>query len=245
MLTSGLNILKEPAAKPNRLVFTVQPFSAFFARAARLWSGPRRIVNGICMSIYPATVNIPVPDALDLILSRRSGSAKAMTGPGPNEEQLQRILAAGVRVPDHGKLTPWRFIVFEGDGRKRMGAILAEVAAAAPDISPERIEQERGRFLRAPVVVGVVSKVREQIPTPMWEQELSAGAVCMNILTASHAMGFVANWITEWCAYHPKVLEKIGLRPTERIAGFIYIGQPGAALEDRPRPPVGAITTHF
>src|ERR1051326_3442313 len=197
------------------------------------------------MSHYPASVNIPVPDALDLILSRGSGSAKAMKGPGPNPEQLQRILASGIRVPDHGKLNPWRFIVFEGDGRKRMGAILAEVAGAAPDISPERIEQERGRFLRAPVVIGVVSRVREQIPTPVWEQELSAGAVCMNILTAAHAMGFVANWITEWCAYHPKVLEKIGIRPTERIAGFIYIGQPVEALEDRPRPQVEAITTHF
>jgi nitroreductase len=197
------------------------------------------------MSHYPAAVNIPAPNALDLILSRRSGSAKAMKGPGPNAEQLQRILAAGVRVPDHGKLAPWRFIVFEGDGRKRMGAILAEVASGAPDVSPERIEQERGRFLRAPVVVGVVSRVREQIPTPVWEQELSAGAVCMNILMAAHAMGFVANWITEWCAYHPRVLEKIGVRPTERIAGFIYIGQPADALEDRPRPPVEAITTRF
>jgi len=168
-----------------------------------------------------------------------------MKGPGPNAEQLQTILASGVRVPDHGKLAPWRFIVFEGEGRKRMGAILAEIVSGAPDMSPDRIEQERGRFLRAPVVVGVVSRTREQIPVPVWEQELSAGAVCMNILTAAHAMGFVANWITEWCAYHPKVLEKIGLRATERIAGFIYIGQPGVALEDRPRPQVEAITTRF
>jgi len=197
------------------------------------------------MPDYPATQNIQVPNALDLILSRRSGSAKAMKGPGPNAEQLHRILAAGVRVPDHGKLAPWRFIIFEGDGRTRMGALLAEVAAGAPDISPERLEQERARFLRAPTVVGVVSRLREQIPIPVWEQELSAGAVCMNIVTASHAMGFVANWITEWCAYHPKVLEKIGVRPTERIAGYIYIGQSAAQLEDRPRPAVDSITTRF
>jgi len=197
------------------------------------------------MSDYPATVNIPVPNAMNLILSRRSGSAKAMTGPGPNPEQLRLIMAAGVRVPDHGKLTPWRYILFEGDARARMGAILAETVSSVPDISAERIEMERNRFMRAPVVIGVVSRVREQIPTPVWEQELSAGAVCMNLLTAAHAMGFVANWITEWYAYHPKVMEKIGLKATERIAGFVYIGQSAATLEDRPRPSVDSITTRF
>ena len=194
---------------------------------------------------YPARLNKEVPDALDLLLSRRSGSAKAMTGPGPDAAQLRLILAAAVRVPDHGKLAPWRFILFEGDGRERMGAILAEIVTGAPDISAERIQQERARFLRAPVVIGVVSRIREQIPTPVWEQELSAGAVCMNILMAAHAMGFVANWVTEWCAYHPKVLQKIGLKPTERIAGYIYVGHPADALEDRPRPAVEAITTRF
>lgn len=196
-------------------------------------------------SPYPANLNIPVPETLDLLLSRRSGSAKTMTGPGPGAEQLSRILSAGVRVPDHGKLTPWRFILFEGEGRARMGAILAECIAGERDGTPERIEQERGRFLRAPVVVAVVSRVREQIPIPAWEQELSSGAVCMNIVIAAHAMGFVANWVTEWCAYHPKVLEKLGLKPTERVAGYIYIGQPAIALEDRPRPPLDSITTRF
>jgi nitroreductase len=197
------------------------------------------------MSDYSTKLNIPVPETFDLLLSRRSGSAKAMKGPGPSPEQLRRILASAVRVPDHGKLTPWRFILFEGEGRERMGAILAETAAGAPDVSPERIEQERNRFMRAPVVVGVVSRVREQIPIPVWEQELSAGAVCMTMVIAAHAMGFVANWITEWCAYHPKVLERIGLKSTERIAGYIYIGHPAATLEDRPRPAPEAIASWF
>lgn len=197
------------------------------------------------MSDYPATLNIPVPNALDLIMSRRSGSAKAMKGPGPDPDQLRSILAAGIRVPDHGKLAPWRFIVFEGEGRTRMGAILAEVVAGTPDASAERITQERNRFLRAPVVVAVVSRTREQMPIPLWEQELSAGAVCMNMLTAAHAMGFVANWLTEWCAYHPRVMDKMGLKVTERVAGFIYLGHPVDALEDRPRPKVEAITTRF
>lgn len=190
-------------------------------------------------------LNISVPQTLDFLLSRRSGSAKAMKGPGPGAAELDRILAAGVRVPDHGKLTPWRFIVFEGEGRRRMGDILAAVAAGERDVSPERVALERERFMRAPVVVGVVSRVREQIPIPMWEQQLSAGAVCMSIVIAAHAAGYVANWITEWCAYHPAVLERIGLRPIERIAGFIYIGQPADPLEDRPRPDIHAITTRF
>jgi len=197
------------------------------------------------MSDYSPTLNLPAPEALDLLLSRRSGSAKAMKGPGPNSTELRRILAAGVRVPDHGKLTPWRFIIFEGEGRARMGDILGEAVAAERDSSPERVEQERNRFMRAPVIIGVVSRVREQIAIPVWEQQLSAGAACMTMVIAAHAMGFVANWITEWCAYHPKVLERIGLKPTERIAGFIYIGHPVDPLEDRPRPPLESITTRF
>ncbi len=168
-----------------------------------------------------------------------------MKGPGPSATELRRILAAGVRVPDHGKLTPWRFIIFEGEGRARMGEILAECIASERDSSPERIEQERNRFMRAPVVIGVVSHAREQIPIPVWEQQLSAGAACMTMVLAAHAMGFVANWITEWYAYHPKVLERIGLKPTERIAGFIYIGHPVDPLEDRPRPALESIITRF
>jgi nitroreductase len=199
----------------------------------------------ISMSESSPNLNIAVPQTLDLLLSRRSGSAKAMKGPGPDSDQLRRILTAGVRVPDHGKLTPWRFILFEGEGRARMGAILGETIAGERESSPERIEQERGRFLRAPVVVGVVSRAREQIPIPLWEQELSAGAVCMTIVIAAHALGFQANWITEWCAYHPKVLERIGLKPAERIAGYIYIGHAADPLEDRPRPPADSITTRF
>lgn len=190
-------------------------------------------------------LNVPVPETFDLLLSRRSGSAKAMKGPGPTPAELDRILSAGVRVPDHGKLRPWRFIVFEGEGRNRMGEILGSVISGERDSSPERIAQERGRFLRAPVVIAVVSRVREQIPIPVWEQQLSAGAVCMSIVIGAHALGYVASWITEWCAYHPAVLEQIGLKPTERIAGYIYIGHPADALEDRPRPDIHTISTRF
>jgi nitroreductase len=188
--------------------------------------------------------NLPAPDAIDLLLSRRSGSAKAMEKPGPSEKQLAEILKAGARVPDHGKLFPWRFIVFEDKGRERFGDILAEILEAEDERS-KQIEEERGRFLRAPLVIGVISAAREQIKIPVWEQELSAGAVCQNILVAAHALGFVGNWLTEWYAYHPKVKEKLGLKPGERVAGFIYIGTSSVELEERPRPDMEKIVSYF
>jgi nitroreductase len=193
-----------------------------------------------------ALLNQPASRCLDLLLSRRSGSAKAMTGPGPSPDQLQQILTCGARVPDHGKLAPWRFIVFEGEGRARMGDVLAEaVRATEPDASPERMALERNRFLRAPVVIGVVSRVREGIAIPEWEQILSAGACCMSIVIAAHALGFVANWITEWGAYHPLVRERLGLHSGEHVAGFIYIGRPAAPLVERLRPNLDSLISKF
>ena len=188
--------------------------------------------------------NHPSPSTLDLLLSRRSGSAKAMTGPGPSKKQLADILQAGARAPDHGKLFPWRFIVFEGNGRERMGDILAEVMEAEGE-RDKQVEEERSRFLRAPLVIGVISHARELHKIPVWEQELSAGAVCQNILIAATACGFVANWLTEWYAFHPVVKEKMGLKPGERVAGFIYIGKAKDELEERPRPEMDKIVTRF
>lgn len=182
-------------------------------------------------------LNIVVPRTLDLLQSRKSGSAKRMKGPGPSAEQLRTLIACASRVPDHGKLTPWRFVVFEGDARAAFGEVLVRaLKSSEPDASEERIAQERGRFLRAPTIVAVVSRVREGIPIPEWEQVLSAGAVCQTLCIAAHAMGFVANWITEWCAYHPEVREEMGLKSGERIAGFIYLGHPAEPVTDRPRP---------
>src|SRR5476649_2925564 len=116
--------------------------------------------------VTPA-LNHPAPVALDLLLSRRSGSAKAMTAPGPTPSQVDQLLTAAARTPDHGKLFPWRFILFEGDARRRMGQVLVEcLARAEPQASAERVETERQRFLRAPIVIGVVSRVREAIAIP-------------------------------------------------------------------------------
>ena len=193
---------------------------------------------------HKQSFNHPAPKTIDLLLSRRSGSAKAMKEPGPSKKHLAQILQAGARAPDHGKLFPWRFIVFEGKGRDRAGDILAEVMQAEGERS-KQVEEERGRFLRAPVVIGVVSAAREQHKIPVWEQELSAGAVCQNILIAATALGFVANWISEWYAYHPVVKEKLGLKAGERMAGFIYIGTAKEELEERPRPDLEKIVTTF
>jgi nitroreductase len=188
--------------------------------------------------------NHPAPKTLDLLLSRRSGSAKAMKEPGPSKRQLAEILKAGARAPDHGKLFPWRLIVFEGKGREKAGDILAEVKQAEGE-RDKQVEEERLRFLRAPLVIGVISSAREQHKIPVWEQELSAGAVCQNILVAVTATGFVGNWVTEWYAYHPVVKARLGLNPGERVAGFIYIGTAKDELEERPRPEMDGIVTVF
>ena len=188
--------------------------------------------------------NRPAPAAIDLLLSRRSGSAKAMGKPGPTQKEIAEILQAGARVPDHGKLFPWRFIVFEGKGRERFGDILGAVLEAEGERA-KLVEEERQRFLRAPVVIGVISSARELIKIPVWEQELSAGAVCQNILIAAHALGYVGNWLTEWYAYHPVVKDRLGLKTGERVAGFIYIGTAKDALEERPRPDMEKIVSLF
>jgi len=184
------------------------------------------------------------PTVLDLLLNRRSGAARALTGPGPSKEQLADILKAGARVPDHGKLFPWRFILFEGEGRERFADILVNTLAQ-DGVPPAQTDEWRTRVTAAPVIIGVVSSARELIKIPVWEQELSAGAVCQNLLIAAHSLGFVANWLTEWYAYHPVVKQKIGLKTGERMAGFIYIGTPRQELEERVRPDMSQIVTRF
>lgn len=191
-------------------------------------------------------LNVSAPQTLDLLLSRRSGSAKAMKGPGPSPEQVRTLITCASRVPDHGKLAPWRFIVFEGEARQRFGDRLVEaLKESEPGASGERVAQEQNRLMRAPLVIAVVSRVRPNIPIPEWEQVLSAGASCQTLLIAAHAMGFVASWITEWYAYDRHVTEAMGLQDGERVAGFVYVGQPADALVDRPRPALDTIISYF
>lgn len=190
--------------------------------------------------------NRPTPGLIDFLLTRRSGSAKAMEGPGPSESELRTILTAAARVPDHGKIFPWRLIVFQGNARLRAGEMFADcLRQNEPDAGEVRLEIEQRRFTRAPIVVGVVSRVTQGLAIPEWEQELSAGAVCQTMLIASVALGYIASWLTEWPAYDAGVRKRFGLADNERIAGFIYIGKPAAPLKERARPVLDDIVTMF
>jgi nitroreductase len=187
-----------------------------------------------------------VPDAIDLLKTRRSIKPREMGGPGPSPAELETILTIGARVPDHGKLAPWRFIVFEADARSRAGEVIANVFARKnPNATAAEIDVEKRRLNDAPLVIGVVSFTRPHPKVPPWEQELSAGASAMNIVTAATALGYGACWLTGWFAFDRDVLDGLGLKADEKLAGFIHIGTPGRPSEDRPRPALSDIVTRF
>lgn len=186
-------------------------------------------------SIARPTHNQPV---LDFLSNRRSNLAKAMTGPGPDDAQLMTILEIGTRVPDHRKLAPWKLIVFKGETRRFFGRNIAEVYHADnPTHSDDRIAFESARFMRAPLVIAVISAPKNcKRGTPVWEQQMSAGAVCMNLCMAAQSLGFGAQWLTEWYAYDPRIQAVLGMKGGERVAGFIHIGTPTEDALARPRP---------
>ncbi|WP_419911677.1 nitroreductase family protein [Hoeflea sp.] len=176
--------------------------------------------------------------------TRRTIPANVMSEPGPDRNTIQKMLALATRVPDHGKLAPWRFVVFTGSARARVGASLEEIALQKePDMPAERRAQEETRMTRAPVVIAVVSTAAQHPKIPEWEQVLSAGAVCLNLFMAANAFGFAANWLTEWMSYDADALEVLGVRPGERIAGMLHIGTPTMPPSERPRPDVDTLTT--
>lgn len=184
---------------------------------------------------------------LDLLKSRRSLKPDLMVEPGPSAAELDVLLTIASRVPDHKKLVPWRFIVFSGDARARFGEKIAQACEAedAMPPSPIRLETERKRFMRAPIVIAVISRVLDKPGAPEWEQILSAGASAMNLCIAANAMGYATCWLTEWIAYSPRVRVALGLAANERVAGFVYIGSASAKPEERPRPPLADIVTHW
>ena len=195
------------------------------------------------MSIPKTTPTSPITEAL---LTRRSVLAKDMKGPGPSEEELNTILSAAHRVPDHGKIGPWRFIIFQNEARSEFGRHLADIFANDnPDASEKLIEFERDRFNRAPLVLAVVSSPDVEHKVPVWEQELSAGAACQNILLAANAMGYGAQWLTEWYAYNADVNAALGLEKHERIAGFIYVGSFENPPSERNRPSLEDRVEHW
>jgi len=184
-------------------------------------------------------------DVLEFLMKRRSVLAKNLGDPGPNASEISNILRVAARVPDHKKLVPWRFITFQGDSRTRFGEILADACAIEEDMdpSPDRLEIERNRFTRAPLVIAAIARLNARPAVPEWEQVLSTGAACQNLTLAANAYGYSSQWITEWYAYSPNVAKALKLEDNERVAGFIYIGTAQEPPSERPRPDMDDIVT--
>ena len=178
---------------------------------------------------------------LALLQTRRSGRPREMVAPGPSEAELGTILEIAARTPDHGKLFPWRFVVVGDDQRDALEGLLLE---ALPEHDPNATEAHRDKARefahQAPALVVLVSATTPGHKIPEWEQELSAGAAAMNLLTATHALGYVGGWITGWAAYSERVRAAF-CAPGERIAGFLFLGSPGRPLEERPRAPLATV----
>ena len=196
----------------------------------------------ICRNAAEAKMN----DCLNLLQTRRSVAPPSLGEPGPSPAELETLLTIAARVPDHGRLTPWRFLVIEGEARHRVGeAIAAAFLADNPGAEASRVAAERERLARAPLVIGVVSRARPHVKIPEWEQVLSAGAVAMTLVIAANAMGYGTSWLTEWFAFDRRVLDGLGVEPDERMAGFVHIGRPQERPLDRPRPALADVVTRI
>lgn len=182
---------------------------------------------------------------LSLLETRRSGRPREMIAPGPSEEEMERILTIAARTPDHGKLFPWRFVTVARDQRDTLAELLAR---ALPEHDPHALPAHYAKALefahQAPNLVVVVSAPILDHKIPLWEQQLSSGAAAMNLLLAAHAFGYVGGWITGWAAYSERVRAAF-CGPGERIAGFVFLGTPGAELEERPRAPLATVARRW
>jgi nitroreductase len=182
----------------------------------------------------------------DYLLNRRSVGIAFLAEPGPNQDELEQILRIGTRVPDHGKITPWRLIVIEGENRAKAGEKLAGlVAQRTPGMDEASLDIERKRFLPAPLTIGVISSPQDHPKVPEFEQLLSAGNVAFNLLHGAHALGFAASWVTRWYAFDDEAAEMLGARPGERFVGFVHIGTPTTTMDDRPRPELKDIVSYW
>ena len=181
-----------------------------------------------------------------MLALRRSIKVAHLAEPGPDEAMLTSILEIGARVPDHGKLGPWRFIVLSGEAQHKFGALLADqMQNRTPNMDQDHLAMEAQRLARAPVVVAVVSTAGPHAKIPEWEQVLSVGAVCHNIMLAARGFGFGSVWLSEWLAYDRDALALLGLNNAEKLAGFIYIGTATQAPVERPRPSARTRISHW
>ncbi len=180
--------------------------------------------------------NTPNEATYDLLMNRRSVKAKDMVGPGPDKGAMEKILAAGMRVPDHGKLHPWRFLVLTDAEREKLGNLIAEGLVIEDERDPRIAEKMKGYASQGPVLVVAISRVDATSHIPVFEQELSAGAACQNMLVAATALGYASQWLTGWAAYSKTVANGLGLKEGERIAGFLFFGGHDREPTERPRP---------
>lgn len=187
----------------------------------------------------------PSPETLALLARRRSTKAAHFTAPGPTGADLEALITLAARVPDHGKLGPWRFVIIEGEARERAGAALAAAIADEDGVDERRLNFARSHFLRAPVCVMVVSTAAPHPKIPEWEQTLSSAAACFALLLGANAMGYAGAWLTEWPTYHARARAALGLSSTEAIAGFVFLGSAGEAPTERVRADVGARISRF
>ena len=184
-------------------------------------------------------------EMLDYLLRRRSVKAVNMSEPAPSHEQMNVILRAAMRVPDHGKTAPFYFLVFEGGARQKAGDIIAGVFQKNnPDAGDKKIEEEAQRFLRAPLVVAVIYRARKA-KHPLWEQIMSVGAACQNLILSANALGFGAQWLSEWYAYDDHFRKELGLDNRDVVAGFIHLGTPDKFEEERERPELEELVTYW
>lgn len=179
----------------------------------------------------------PAPEVLRFLARRRSASAVTLAAPAPSPAELEALLNLAVRVPDHGKLSPWRFILLEGEAKTRFADRLETLALSRGD---SKAAAKLGKLRIPPMGVAVISSPRPS-EIPEWEQLLSAGAVCTTLLYAAQALGYGANWITDWYAYDSKAREILGLSPSEQVAGFIFMGTSADAPLERERPQAAAL----
>jgi nitroreductase len=183
---------------------------------------------------------------LEFLLQRSSTPISAITEPGPDNTAIETMIRAATRVPDHGRLTPWRFIIYRGAAREEVGRYLAALAEEREGPLPEaRREQELKRFSRAPVVIGVISSPVAHERIPEWEQFLSAGAAAMNLCIAANALGYATNWVTNWYSSDEEGRRLLGLAPRERVAGFVHIGTCDMKVPERPRADLAEVISEY
>lgn len=206
---------------------------------------PLSVIPAQPLENEPANAVNESAETLALLALRRSSKLMHLAEPAPTSAELDALVALAARVPDHGKLGPWRFVMIEGEARARAGAALAEVVKNDDGVDEARLAFVRDTFLRAPSCVMVVSSPQPSKKVPEWEQQLSAGAVCYNLLIAAHALGYAGCWLTEWHAFDVRAAQALGLGDNERIAGFVYLGTPSVGAAERVRADVKTRVSRF